>query len=306
VLLALIALTVQTVSPVLAYAPQPAVLAQQPAGVAAGMCAEPDHGIRWAPRAAAIKRKSHAQPVPSQLDLPQASAVIARAGTANVATFDFTVDASGRPVKVAMVSVPRYPAAAEDLTHFMMINRFAPATRNCVPVTSTIRTAMTFGTPFGNSSSTVTPVYPSGWSAQHASACKVPSLFHTGYPAFPDAMKGIAPGEHYDASVRVHVDAAGAPTNVAIVRSSGKKAFDDALLAAAQQAAYPLTESFGFKQVRPAGAPLSWNAMHGSATYTHCDPKPAEYVWTTTSERQVPIGITPMALLLRGAPHERR
>ncbi len=137
-LLALIALTMQTLSPVLAYTAPPAGPAHAPAVTIAANCAEPDHGIRWAPRRVPLGHLRHLPP--SAFDLPDASAVAASAGAANTATFDFTVDASGRPRKVALVGTPRYPGVANDLAHLMMINHFAPATRNCVPVTSTMRT----------------------------------------------------------------------------------------------------------------------------------------------------------------------
>ncbi len=85
-------------------------------------------------------------------------------------------------------------------------------------------------------------------------------------------MKNIAIGSAYTASVRVQVDDAGAVEKAALVTSSGQRAFDDALLAAARQATYPLTERDGFRAVRPSNASLGWNAAHGSSTYTGCRP----------------------------------
>jgi TonB family protein len=57
-------------------------------------------------------------------------------------------------------------------------------------------------------------------------------------------------------------NAAGAATSANLVRSSGKRAFDDSLLPAVRRATYSLSEM-------------------------RCAPAPVEYVWTTTFERRV-------------------
>lgn len=295
--LAVIALVTQSVSPVLAYAPQPATLRSAPTQVAA-TCAVRDHGIVahlfLAP--AYLQRPTD----PPGYELLDARKVVARFGAANVATFDLTVDAAGKPRKVTILSAPPYPGMAEHVTHLVMSTLYGPALHNCVPVAATIRTAVGFGTPEAGAFSIVAPSYPKGWSARYASACKVPSLLHGGVPAFPDSMKSLSVAAEYSTSVRVHVDAAGAVTNAAIVKSSGQPALDDAVVAAAQGATYPLTESSGFKQVRPPRVTISWNAANGSNTYTSCKPLPTDYVWNTTFARIVPIGLPSGWLLGKG------
>jgi TonB family protein len=290
-LLALIAFTVQTVSPVLAYEqPRPLELAQGPAASAmvATTCAVPNRGIRTA---SLFGMKIRPRSPLYGAELPDPDKAVAKFGAAHVATFDLTVDAAGRPRKVVVVSAPRYPGMVEHVRHTVMGDTYLPALHDCVPVAVTTRKAYYFGTPIANASSIVVPAYPKGWSAQHASACKVPTLQHTGVPAYPDAMKNLSVDTAYSTSVRVHLNAAGAVTSANVVAPSGQPAFDNALLAAARQATYPLADSTGFRQARPSGAPLSWNAAHGSDTFVNCKPLPTDYVWNTTFSRAVPTGV---------------
>ncbi len=300
-LFALFAFVLQSVSPVLAYEPQQPVLAQAPAAPAEAKCAVPNHGIGITGLAGGklLLPPRHSG---RYFELKRASEVVAKFGAANVATVDLTVDATGTPRKVVVLSAPRWTGIAGYVTHMLMNATYQPATRNCVPVTATIRTAENFGTPRAGAFSIVTPAYPNGWSAQHASACKVPPLLHwtmrpdgpnTGLPVFPGSMTNMSVDAKYSVSARVRVNGAGAVTSAAIVSSSGQPALDNALLAAARQATYPLTESTGFKPVRPSGAPLSWNAANGSKAYRNCKPAPSEYVWRTTFSRTVPFGIPP-------------
>ncbi|HEV2741367.1 MAG TPA: TonB family protein [Candidatus Elarobacter sp.] len=292
-LLALIAFTVQSVSPVLAYEqPQQSMLAR---GSAAAGCAVPNRGAQ-AIFFRGIKTRTGSPPYGA--DLPDPDKLVAKFGAANVATFDLTVDATGHPRKVVVLSAPRYPGMVKHVTHILMANTFLPALHDCAPVATTTRTALRFGTPVANVSSIVVPAYPKGWSTRHASACKVPTLLHTGVPAYPDAMKNMSVDARYTASVRVHLDATGAVTNAAVVAPSGQPAFDDALLDAARQATYPLKDETGFKPVRPSGAKLTWNAAHGSDTFVNCKPLPTDYVWNTTFSRIVPIGILGFSALV--------
>jgi TonB family protein len=161
---------------------------------------------------------------------------------------------------------------------------------NCAPVAATIRTGLKIGKPQGFSLSLVAPAYPRGWSDRRPSPCKIPNLLHGGVPPFPTAMSNVPIDKTYNASVRVQVNAAGDVTDAALVASSRSRTFDDALLRAAKSEYYPLTESSGFKPVRPSDAPLSWNASHGSSTYLECRPFPTQYVWNTTFDQLVPTG----------------
>ena len=270
-LLALIAFTVQSVSPVLAYEPQPARVAQTAAAPGAANCPVPNRGIVMS-YLLGPKRRAASSPADDR-EVAPASAVVKRVGASHAATFDLTVDAAGKPAKVVVIS-PRYPEMVKTVTHIAMASTYKPALHDCVPVTATIRTAYPIDTPQASTASVIVPVYPAGWSEQHKAACKVPTTSHTrfrpGYvspnaytemlPAFPESMKAVAIGAKFTTSVRVHVDAAGAATSAALSRSSGQQAFDGAALAAARRATYPLTTS-------------------------SCKPLPSDYVWNTTFER---------------------
>ena len=271
--LALIAFTVQSVAPVLAYeAPSSIVVAQSsaPSPSSAG-CAVPNRGIVMT---YLLGLKQHRVPAgPDNSEVPPASAVAARHGTANVATFDLTVDAAGKPRKVVLIS-PRYPAMESTVTHIAMWSTYEPALHDCVPVEATIRTAYPIDKPEASTGSVIVPVYPVGWSDQHKSACKVPTMTHARYrpgyvppnaytamlPLFPDSMKNLDIGTKLTTSVRVHVNDGRVAKSVALVKSSGHRDVDEAALSAARRATYPLTG-------------------------TNCTPLPTDYVWNTTFER---------------------
>jgi len=170
----------------------------------------------------------------------------------------------------------------------------------------TLRGAVVLGTVHTRTLSIVEPVYPNGWSKQHPGSCKVPNLLGTRDPAFPAAMNGIPIGAEYTVSARVDVDATGAVTNVALVGSSGRRAFDDALLAAARNATYPLTENTGFKAVRPSGAPLAWNGANGSSKYARCAPLPVAYLWHASFERAPLIALATPYFIANSAHDSRR
>jgi TonB family protein len=272
-LLALIAFALQSVSPVLAYEPQPELLAQASAAApSSAACAAPDRGIMMAYLLGPKRRAAGSRS--DDVLVPPASAVVARHGASHVVTFDLTVDAAGRPRNVVMVSPAQYPDQAQAIRRIYMASMYEPALRNCVPVTATIRTAVPSMQPESSTVAVIVPVYPAGWSARYASSCKVPTVTHARFrsgfdaptkfgkllPAFPDTMKFVPIGSKFATSVDVHVNAAGAATSAAVVRSSGKPAFDDAALAAVRAATYPLTD-------------------------TTCTPLPTEYVWNLTFGR---------------------
>lgn len=268
--LALIAFTVQSVSPVLAYAaPQPAIVAQRPIAATriAANCFAPNRGIRLTPNVTQASDKL-------EWDL-NARKFLARFGAAKVARFDLTVDAAGRPSKVAVLSVPPYPGMTDHVTRFLMASKYEPQLRGCVPVAATLKGA---GLPFlvfpPSTGSVLSPVYPVGWSAQHPGACKVPTVTHDRGPLTPPnpkteflpnfaaSKKNMSIETTYKTSVRVHVNDAGAATSATVVSPSGEPAFDNAVLAAVRNVRYPLDS-------------------------TACKPFPTEYVWTTTFGRHV-------------------
>lgn len=288
-LLAIVALVVQSISPVLAYA---APIAHAPQNIAVAACANPDSGIRRLTFLGMIRivNGKPARTGSMGLAMPKPAEVVALAGADNVATFDLTVDATGRARNVQVISAPQYPGMAAHVSRVMMSEKYEPALHDCVPVNSTVRTAAYFGTPKAQAYSIVSPAYPQGWSAQHVASCKVPVLQHGGVPAVPAGSENIPVDTTYVGTVRVHLNPSGSPA-ATIVKSTGQRALDDALLASARSATYPLTEDTGFKQVRPSKAFLAWNASHGAATYINCSPLPTDYVWNTTFSRVVPIGV---------------
>jgi len=268
-LLALIAFTLQSVSPVLAYEPQPGILAQGAAAPVATGCRVPNRDIRLTPRVSPAS-----PPLEWELD---ARKFTARFRATNIATFDLTVDATGTPRRVVVLSAPRYPGMVQHVTRFLMTNKYEPKLLNCVPVAATIKGA---GLPFlvrrPFTRSIIAPVYPSGWSTHYTSACKVPAVdrapapifgpdgastkpYPEMLPAFANSMPTLSIEARYSTTVRVHVNAAGAATKL-VVRPSGLPALDIAVLGAARRATYPLTAS-------------------------NCRPLPTEYEWRTTFSR---------------------
>jgi TonB family protein len=297
-LLALFAFIFQSVSPVLAYASQPLTIVQEAASNTNDKCATPNRDILMTYYLGA---KGHAGRKRQNIIL-NAPAVIAKYGVENVATFDLTVGADGQPLKVAHLVAPPYPVVAKHVTRVLLQSTYEPALHNCIPVTATIKGAFpVLSPPRPAVGAIVAPAYPASWSARYASACKVPTLDHARFnpssgfrgsaaenellPLFPDSMKNLAIGSKFDATVRVRVNQAGAATSAELTKSSGHEVVDNAALAAARRATYPLTEAEGFKPVRPSHAPLSWNATHGSDTYVSCKPLPSEYVWYVTFDR---------------------
>jgi beta-lactamase regulating signal transducer with metallopeptidase domain len=286
-LLALVALVLQSVSPVLAYDLQADVLAPgSSAAPVAGHCPVPNRGIVMIYRFRPARRTATAANPGFGIELQPARETVDRLGAANVATFDLTVDAAGKARKVVVISAPRYPGMGQDVVRSSMAASYKPALRNCVPVEATIRTAAPMIKPEPRSVSVIAPVYAPGWSSEHGSGCKVPTVTRAHYrpgfnkgtaydamlPALPGAMNDLAVGTQIMSSVAVHVNAAGAATRVAVIDPSGQPAYDAAVSSAARRATYPLIAST-------------------------CKPLPADYVWQTTFERTGPL------MFIGAAPH---
>jgi TonB family protein len=276
-LFAAVALVAQFVSPVLAYEPPHGPIAQSAAAPSGAGCAVPNRGIMLEYLLGRERQARHMPP--AAVPLLDARNFTNGRDSAKFAVLDLTVDASGKPRKVVVVSPERYPGMAEQITRIYMASTFSPALRDCVPVTATIRTAVPVGPAEPTTGSVIVPVYPAGWSALHPAACKVPTVTHARFrpgfvpptpysamlPWFPESMKNVPIGSSFRTSVRVHVDAAGAATNAALASSSGQPALDEATLSAARHAKYPLVA-------------------------TSCRPLPTEYVWNTTFSRNTLLG----------------
>lgn len=268
--IALIAFLMQAITPVLAYAPQ--TVPSGPVQLAAA-CTTPNHPVQMQGYEDTYHGRKTIWISPGPVSFGEKFW-----GADKIAILDVTVDASGKPQKVTVVSSPDQRATQFGVRQFENAT-YRPAVRNCVNVASTFRTWYPVRSNRQRLYSIVSAAYPSGWSNQHPSACKVPDLIHDGVP--PVAMHANRP---LSTSVRVYVDTAGAVTNALVVASSGNTVFDNATLAAARGATYPLNESTGFKPVRPSGADLSWNATHRYSAYSKCSPLPAQYVWSSKLE----------------------
>ncbi len=286
-LFALVAIVLQSISPVLAYAPQMAPATQ----VAVG-CTTPNRSI------STLVELDRTNSVEKKLVSPvDSSKYVARLGANHLAIVDLTVDSGGVARKVTVVSAPSIPGVTGQIRRRFMALTYEPALRNCVAVASTVRMGAyvgPLGGPGEQTLSVVAPSYPDGWSAAHPTACKVPNLLHTGVPAFPATLRNMAATSTYTSAVRVHVNAGGSVTDAALIRRSGESSLDDAVLAAARAPSYPMTESSGFKPVRPSHTSLAWNLAHGSDVYSKCNPLPSEYVWTTTATRDDSMMVGPI------------
>lgn len=269
-LFALIAMVLQSISPVLAYAPE------QKTVQVANTCV--NHGVLYDfSFYTGDTIKHNWEPLPTVAIWNKAVKNAQNRNDVRVVTADVTFDANGKATRVALVSPPNIPGIEAHVKEHFARAAFEPAVSNCEAVATTMRVVVPiqFRTD-PNTQSNVTPSYPVGWGAQHASACRVPNLVHDGVPK--DADFASLPA--LSASVRVNVDASGTVTNATLTQPSGHADFDNALLTAARAATYPLDESTGFKPVRPNGAMLSWNNTHGYDVYSKCSPLPTAYVWT--------------------------
>lgn len=273
---ALIALVMQSMLPVLAYAQTPHAPGRaRPAG-----CATANRGVLQVMRFYSGDRiKTDRTPVPTASQFAAMLKKYPQERELRVAVADVTFDATGKVAKIRIVSAPNIPGLAARVKRDLAARTFEPAIVNCTAVAKTIRTvAVVQFLQAAMTHSTVDPAYQPGWSSRHPQSCKVPSLVHDGVPHFADTRgwRSLA------ASVRVWVNPGGAVTRSQLLRTSGKAAFDQAVLDAARAARYPLNDGTGFKPVRPDGAMLTWNQTHGYSAYSKCAPPPAQYVWSTT------------------------
>jgi TonB family protein len=289
-LFAIVALVLQTVSPVLAFAPQ-----SPPAIVAASGCATPNRGIR-----AYTELDTTNSVVRAWVPAVNVKKAVAGLGAQHVAIVDLTVNAAGKLQNVVTVSAPPVPDLAGRIARGFARETYEPALRDCRAVTSTVRVAAFVGNmrgaPRRETLSTIVPSYPAGWSVAHPSSCKVPNLIHSGVPALTPALAAAAARSSSGTSVRVRVNAAGSVTDSAVQRSSGNTSVDDAVVAAARAQTYPLAESTGFKPVRPSHSSLAWNVAHGYAVFSKCNPMPVEYTWTTTVPASDSLAVFPIFL----------
>ena len=261
---ALIALMLQTLSPVLAL--------EQPAPEATSIpvalsCAVPNRGIIMMHFPGKDTRAKAS--LANHIELKdQTREIVTKYGAAHVASIDITVDAAGKLTKAVLVKSPN-PQVGRMLSRLALVNTYSPARSNCAPIAATVRFSIPVGSPERATISILTPVYEAGWSKKHGT-CKIPSVTHARYrlgfqgrlpytqmlPWFPDSMTHPS-GENLNTIVDVHTKPDGAFARVSLAKSSGKTPFDNEALSAARRATYPLT-------------------------LARCATMPSEYVWKTS------------------------
>ena len=126
--LAVVALVVESVSPVFAYA-SPQFIAAPAHTAAAGSGSACPGTYRGVPT--------------SILLTPRAAA--AKFGASRVVPFSVTLDARGRAHNVTIGAAPN-PALAQRAKQMVLMNRFVPPLRGCAPVVGTLRGAVVLGT----------------------------------------------------------------------------------------------------------------------------------------------------------------
>lgn len=268
-ILAMLAILVQSISPILAYASPPSHAMR-----VASACSVPNRSVQYR-----MVLYTHNERKVMYEPLRTKDSLGVHSTGERLVPVELTVDASGVARKVVIESSAIKPLSKQMLLRALLNQTYRPARVNCTNVSSTLRTWVVerSGPSPSILLSTVSPSYPNGWSDEHPSSCKVPTLIHGAIPA-PRSFN-IAPSKAVSATARIRVDAAGAVTKAKIVASSGIPTFDKSVLAAARAATYPLDGRTGFQPVRPSHATLAWNATHGYRAYSKCAPLPTSYLW---------------------------
>ena len=272
---ALLALVLQSVSPVLAFTP-PQFTQGATAASSTAACPVPNRGIvmtNFLP-----KERSTTETPAINVELKNNAALARKkVGAANVATVDITVNAAGKPSKVVASANLRYASLTDILRRLYRSSGYLPALVNCLPVESTVRLSVPIAPPEPSTYSAVVPVYAAGWSDAHGS-CKIQPVGHRRYrigyrgklpysdelPWYSGSMLAEPEGIEFVTVVSVHVHVDGSAERVNLAVSSGKPAFDQESLSAARRATYPLSQQT-------------------------CPTMPTDYVWTTTFEKSTLI-----------------
>ncbi len=193
--LALIAILMQTISPVLAYAPQPSV----PVQLTAGGMLDARSSRSNANDPLFLSRQENVLEI---FHGPRATAKYW--GADNVAILDVAVDASGKLQKIVVVSTPDQKGAQFAVREFTNFT-YRPALKNCTAVASMFRTWYPVRSNHQRIYSIVAASYPAGWSNEHPSACRVPDLIHDGAPA----IANVRTNKPLSTAVRVDVNRRG-------------------------------------------------------------------------------------------------
>ncbi len=237
-LLALIAFTLQSISPVLAFAPQALEPSQISPVVLASNCSKDVGPTRNHELGAGGPRMGS----PS---LPQRTLndIVARY-PATTTTFRVQVDASGHPHDLTIL---HHSQVDKQTVEEVMASTFQPARHNCAAMAGTFSSAITklpaptvfVMTRPGIAGPRVTAAAP-----KPAAGCAVPHLYakvkHLVKPDITDAMAKVIDSTQrtYLNLVTVQISASGAVTSAVVDKSSGNKVFDDAAVAAADRTTY--------------------------------------------------------------------
>ena len=240
-LLALIAFTVQAVSPALAFAPQGALPQQlTPATSLAANCSQRDSG----PLRDHTLGPAGPRMIRQSLSADFLASSIKRYPA--TITYSIAVDAAGHQHDFKTLHSSNNTAVDEQVRRWVMESTFKPAVHNCVAVAGTFTSGasrlpapsvLIYSRP-------ATPVIYGKSEQKSVGGCAVPhrnpAMARLVKPQMSDAMKQriAATQTTFLTSVNVHLTASGAVSRAAMQHSSGQKMFDDAALAAAERSTY--------------------------------------------------------------------
>lgn len=244
-LFTLFALTLQAISPVLAFAPPPIRPALYPATVALG-CTQPDRGP--------VLRHTYGPGGPlmgSESLPPDVLQKFVANNPATTTTYEVSVDASGHPHNLAILHRSNDPALDQLVAHSVRDSTFNPAHHNCVAVAATFSSGWTrLPAPrvFTNAIR-LPPNNHGGINGKPRNGqCTVPnrnpSIVHRVQPEFPDWIKKLATQRTFMNTVSVRVNEAGSVTSAAVNNGIGQmaddalKVFNDATLVAIKRSTY--------------------------------------------------------------------
>jgi TonB family protein len=239
-LLALIAFTVQSVSPALAIAPLAGPSSYHTATTTVAGCTRDRTPLREHRLGAGGPRM-----ISPSLDAGSMQRIVARY-PAFTTTYAVSVSAAGKPHDVVILHPSKDLAEDRAVAAAALSSTFEPAFHNCAAVASTFRSASTqlpAPTVF-LITRPATPVIYGTKPKTRTGACAVPhhdpAIVHLVRPEFTDSMKKLvlATQRTYLNTVNVQLDASGAVQNAMVGKSSGRKAFDEATLAAARETTY--------------------------------------------------------------------
>lgn len=238
--LALIAFTVQSVSPALGFAPDAALPAQDSPTILALGCTQRDHGPLY------HHQLGPGGPRMISPSMPRATLQEIVIRYPFTTTYQVQVDALGHAHDVVILHSSKVPALDRRVARSILGTTFDPARHNCVGIASAFASAATrlpAPTVFLYTRP-ATPVVYGRPTKPPKGACSVPhrnpTIVHLVRPELNDSMKRLilAAQRTFMNTVDVHLDDVGSVTRAVVSHSSGQKVFDEATLMAARQTKY--------------------------------------------------------------------